>query len=43
MIPTFQCSWYVGVGGYYIVRLDEGRGDWLREAEWMDKNCSDGS
>lgn len=32
----------MGVGGYYIVGLNEVEGNCLREAEWVEKNCSDG-
>ena len=32
----------MGVVGYYIVRLNEVEGNCLIEAEWVEKNCSEG-
>ena len=32
----------MSVDGYYIVRLDEGEGDCLREAKWLENNGRDG-
>ena len=42
LVPAIECGGYVCVDGYYIVRLDEGERNCVREAKWLENNGRDG-